>query len=409
MRYKLIPFLLLTGSLHAQQTSVLFIGNSYTYANDLPNTLRQLALSLGDTVTVASSTPGGYQFVQHANYAPTLTAIASQPWDHVVLQEQSQLGALPFPVTTTQASAAQLVDTIRAHEACSMPVFYMTWGRQNGDDLNCPDFPFMCTYQGMQDALIANYTALAEENDAFVAPVGAAWSQVRALHPLIELYSGDGSHPSPAGTYLAACVFYCTLFEESCVNASFNGSIDAATAAILRGIASEVVLDDLTAWNLDVDDVDASYTSSTNNGWNAITYTHGGAGTHLWTSSDGQSYTTPDATFVFSAGGSYTISHTYTDPCGNSDTETWVREIVVGVEELEHGMWYRVYSGVPGQLEVRGLRGGEVLTLFDAQGRSVLQKQLSRSAERVMCLPGMYFWRVNDERGNFTSGSVVVR
>lgn len=50
-----------------------------------------------------------------------------------------------------------------------------------------------------------------------------------------------------------------------------------------------------------------------------------------------------------------------------------------------------------------------MLTLFDAQGRSILLTRSSRSVERGMSLPGMCFWRVNDEHGNFTSGSVVVR
>ena len=70
---RLAPFAMLLVALpvHAQQTSVLFIGNSYTYVNDLPNTLRQLALSLDDTMTVASSAPGGYTLFQHSTYAPT--------------------------------------------------------------------------------------------------------------------------------------------------------------------------------------------------------------------------------------------------------------------------------------------------------------------------------------------------
>ena len=60
------------------------------------------------------------------------------------------MGALPFDVTDTELGAVQLVAAIEENNECTYPVFYMTWGRQNGDDLNCPDFPFMCTYDGMQ-------------------------------------------------------------------------------------------------------------------------------------------------------------------------------------------------------------------------------------------------------------------
>ena len=102
--------LLMALALHVQgQTSVLFIGNSYVYVNDLPNTFRQLAQSLGDEVTVASSAPGGYTLLQHASYAPTQTAITAQQWDFVVMQEQSQLGALPIESTSTEYGALQTV------------------------------------------------------------------------------------------------------------------------------------------------------------------------------------------------------------------------------------------------------------------------------------------------------------
>jgi hypothetical protein len=75
MPRRVLPLLLLATALPApaQSTSVLFIGNSYVGTNDLPNMFRQLALSLGDTVTVASVAPGGYTLYQHATYAPRST------------------------------------------------------------------------------------------------------------------------------------------------------------------------------------------------------------------------------------------------------------------------------------------------------------------------------------------------
>ena len=156
---------------------------------------------MGDTVTTAAQTPGGYTLNGHATTPATINAIESQSWDFVVLQEQSQLGALPFDITDTEIGALQLVAVIEQNDECTYPVFYMTWGRQNGDDLNCPDFPFMCTYDGMQQGLRDNYVTLAEANDAYVSPVGVAWKQVRDTHPLINLYNPDESHPAVEGTY----------------------------------------------------------------------------------------------------------------------------------------------------------------------------------------------------------------
>ena len=409
MRKLLLPAWALAVATQAQQTSVLFIGNSYIGVNDLPNTLRQLALSLGDTMTVASSAPGGYTLFQHSTYALTLTAIASQPWDYVVMQEQSQLGALPADVTTTELGASALAELIEENWECSYPVFYMTWGRQNGDAQNCANFPFMCTYDGMQQGLRTNYIALAEYNDGYVSPVGAAWKVVRDTQPGINLYDADGSHPSPAGTYLAACVFYCTLYQQSCVAASFNGAIDATTAATLRAITSATVLDEPLTWNLDAPNGTSALLDGSSVGWNWITLIHNGEGEHLWVCSDGQTSTSATPTFTFDESATYIITHTYNDPCGNTDTVTLTFNIVLGVDEREAASQYHVFSGWPGQVEVQGARGGEMLALFDAQGRVVLNQGLSGTVLRFTCPSGLVLWTISDARGTVRSGRVVVQ
>lgn len=403
-------FLLLFASLPVQaQTSVLFIGNSYVYVNDLPNTFRQLALSLGDTVTVASSAPGGYTLFQHSTYAPTLDAITSQPWDFVVMQEQSQLGALPVDATSTEYGALQLLARIEENWECTYPVFYMTWGRQNGDALNCPDFPFMCTYDGMQQGLRNTYLYLATMNDAHVSPVGVAWKQVRDTQPQINLYDPDGSHPSAEGTYLAACVFYCTLFQESCVDATFNSSLPEGTAAILRGIASATVLDEPETWNLDVPNGTDALLDDYELGADYVTVVHNGAGEHLWTCTNGQSFTTGTATFTFETSGSYVVTHTYNDPCGNSDTRTFTFDMAVGLEEVNVRPSYNVVEGPPGFVEVHGAEAGGTLLLFDAQGRLLINERIGSSNSQVACPSGLLFWAFTDANGMMVKGKVVVQ
>lgn len=406
MRHKLLLSILIAGPLHAQQTSVLFLGNSYTYVNDLPNTMRLLALSLGDTVTVASSTPGGYTLQGHTTLPASVDAINAQDWDFVVMQEQSQMGALPFDVTTTENSATQLVQMIEANYECTYPVFYMTWGRQNGDAQNCANFPYMCTYDGMQEGLRINYTALAEYNDAYVSPVGVAWKQVRDTHPFINLYDADGSHPSPAGTYLAACVFYCTLFQESCVPSAYAASLQPDTAAILRSIASEVVLADITEWNLDVPNGTDALLDGFDIGPDWITLIHNGEGTHLWTCSNGQSFTTATVTFTFTTSGIYTVTHVYEDPCGNSDTRNFTYDMVVGVEEQLAAGLVRVRSPQPSVIEVIGGRGE--LTMTDLQGRVVLTHGINVDRTVVECQPGLYLYRVAGPAGRMWTGKILV-
>ena len=90
-------------SLHAQQTRVLFLGNSYTAFNSLPSLTRLLALSLGDTIEVSSNTPGGYTFNGHSTDLTSMTLIQQGNWDYVVLQEQSQLPSFPPSQVNTES------------------------------------------------------------------------------------------------------------------------------------------------------------------------------------------------------------------------------------------------------------------------------------------------------------------
>lgn len=396
-------------TLHAQPISVLFIGNSYTSVNDLPNTFRQLALSLGDTVAVAMSAPGGYTFYDHFDDAATLNMIASQPWDFVVLQEQSQLGALPLWPWGAGLTAPWLVQLIETNYECTYPVFYMTWGRENGDALHCPDFPYMCTYEGMQQGLRANYLMLAFDNDACVAPVGVAWKRVRDDHPSIDLYQADGSHPTAEGTYLAACVFYCTLFEQSCVGASFLSTLPPATAAILQGIATATVLDSMDTWNLNVPNgTNASFLIST--GWaNEVTCHHPGQGMHGWSCSDGQTSVDPEPTFTL-APGTHSIIHSYTDPCGNSDTAIWYVDLgPVGIEEGAVPEPYALWASGPSQVEVVGGTANEELWIGDLQGRTVMTRRLDAGRMRIPCPAGLYLWRIRGPSGATRVGKLLVQ
>src|SRR6476620_4290289 len=97
---------------------------------------------------------------------------------------------------------------IKQYNPCAVPLTYMTWGRKNGDPSTCPNFPNMCTYQKMDSVLKMRYLTLTSFINGEVSPVSVVWKYLRQNNPGIELYQTDESHPSPAGTYAAACCFY---------------------------------------------------------------------------------------------------------------------------------------------------------------------------------------------------------
>lgn len=224
-------------------TRVLFIGNSYTFVNDLPATFADLAHSGGHRVESGMLAEGGATLGDHVASAATAAKLQSAKWDVVVLQEQSQIPSVDLLRQSQMYPAARrLVDTIYRQGA--RPMFFLTWAHRDGWPENgLPD------YASMQSAIDDGYLAIASEEQATVAPVGVAWSSLMSqAHP--SLWQDDGSHPTIAGTYLAACVFYATVFHQSPRGLTYRADLSAIDAAILQTVAAETVLDDPGRWGL---------------------------------------------------------------------------------------------------------------------------------------------------------------
>jgi hypothetical protein len=176
---------------------VLFIGNSFTARNDLPGLIARLAATRGKTLEHRLISAGGASLRTHWNAGEALKAIQSGQYDHVVLQEQS---TLPVKNVKRMHENVRLFDeAIKA--AGARTVLYMTWARRNAPE----------SQQVITDA----YTSIGRELGATVVPVGLAWQSFLGKHDRPVMHDKDQSHPTLAGSYLAACVFLAVLFGES--------------------------------------------------------------------------------------------------------------------------------------------------------------------------------------------------
>jgi hypothetical protein len=176
---------------------VLFIGNSFTARNDLPGLITRLAGARGKTLQHRLIQAGGASLRAHWNAGRAAEAIRDGEYDAVVLQEQS---TLPVKNASRMHENVRLFDgAIKA--AGSRTVLYMTWAR-----LTAPD---------SQKAITDAYTAVGKELGAAVVPVGVAWQRFLRDNDEPVLHDRDQSHPTLAGSYLAACVFLAALFRES--------------------------------------------------------------------------------------------------------------------------------------------------------------------------------------------------
>lgn len=323
-RILLSVFLLLNIFLVPAQSvkKVLFLGNSYTEVNNLPLMLKKMAESTEDELSFDSHTPGGYRFLNHASDPTTLAKINSDTWDYVVLQAQSQETSLSqtqmeaevFPYATSLRSA------IRNNNDCSQPLFYMTWGRENGDATNCAFMPWVCTYEEMDDVIQATYLFMAENNEAKLAPAGAVWRYIRENHPDIELYSSDESHPSLAGSYAVACAFYSIIFKKDPTVIRWNSELSEEESNIIKLAAKSVVFDLLSSWDFTTGPT-ANFSEIIDSGEVRFTNTGGPFDSILWDFGDSTTSTNTNPVHSYSQNGTYTVSQTITK-CEKTDTKT---------------------------------------------------------------------------------------
>ena len=220
-----------------EKLKVLFIGNSYTYQNDLPNMVAQLSAASPSPVVVDSITKGGAWLQNHAADAPTIETIQTGGWTHVVLQEQS---VLPVVASGTFIFAAADLSAV-IHQAQAVPVFFETWARAEGNSLYNSDLAGY-TPKTMQEELRFRYQLAATNNNGLYAPVGDAWEVSLAEHPEITLHSGDGSHPAKTGSFLAACVLYEILTETDATQTTWAPEeLSAEDATTLRSVAHQTI------------------------------------------------------------------------------------------------------------------------------------------------------------------------
>ncbi len=215
---------------------VLFIGNSFTFYNggqalileQLSRSAKKQPPCVFDQVCVFGAT-----LTQLWDHSPAVPMIRQGYWDYVVLQDYS-LAAMKYR-NEMEVYGAKYCNEIRL--VGGQPIFFMTWARKNDPET--------------QAEIAGAYTAVAAQNHAPVSPVGLAWAAALHGRPTLALHMKDRRHPTPAGSYLSACVFYSVLFHESphgltrriSEGANVYISLSQSDATFLQDVAWKTVVD----------------------------------------------------------------------------------------------------------------------------------------------------------------------
>jgi len=194
---------------------VLFIGNSLTYSNDLPGLVATLARAKGVRISCTSIAFPNYSLEDHWQRGEALREIRKGGWSLVVLQQG------PSAALESRALLREYVKRFdrEIKNRGGRTSLYMVWPSRS----RIQDF----------DGVSRSYTDVAQEVKAQLFAAGDAWRAVWARDASLELYSPDGLHPSPLGTYVAALVIVKTAFGISPPGLPAP-NIDPATAKIIQ-------------------------------------------------------------------------------------------------------------------------------------------------------------------------------
>ena len=251
----IFAFILALSSKAQDTIKVLFIGNSYTYVENMPDLFRHIADSAGYKVKTQMFAPGGVsvgdisQGTQaHMNNPLVYENIRSDKWDYVVLQDNQgrfvlDYGQFPSSSLVIQGHL-QIRDSVLKNNPCAKMIWFAGWGVKNGYP------PYGNTGIEMINRIAANYQFLNDTAHQIIAPIGGAWKKIILTNPSFDLFSSDEMHPSLEGAFLTANVIYSTIFRDNPKYSSANGGLPPATVNLLKQAGWQTVIDSLQNSNL---------------------------------------------------------------------------------------------------------------------------------------------------------------
>ena len=170
---------------------ILFIGNSHSSGNDLPDILALLIKHEYPAAEVSVDSAARWAFLaERLNDNVTQKKLESRPWTHVILQAQkySSSGRYYYPTDAAEA----WIRRVRGRNA--VPVLFPEWARRGKNE------------EGPR--IYGLHMSIASREPACVAPVGFAWQIVHDTHPDLKLHAADGNHSNRNGALLTAYVLY---------------------------------------------------------------------------------------------------------------------------------------------------------------------------------------------------------
>jgi hypothetical protein len=356
----------------------------------MPGMISSLANADGNTLIKDQYTPGGYTFQGHSTNPLTLSKIANNTWDFVVLQEQSQLPSFPWSQVNSDVFpyAEILCDSIRSANECAIPLFFSTWGRRDGD----PQWDSINTFDKMNARLLHAYTTMADLNSGMIAPIGVGFNHVQddGTSPITHtsLYSVDGSHPSVYGTYLAACVFYEIIFDSSSIGNTFvPAAITGQEATYLQGVAHHLLVN-VDSLELDFTQPEANFSYVTTG--TTVTFTN--LSSHSfdwnWDFDNGSNSVVENPTVDFGTSGIFNVN-LVANYCGKTH-DTTITISISAASILESTTHFEIYPNPSenGTITIKVVNP-TLLQIFELSGKKLYERKVEDETQ-IQLESGVY-------------------
>ncbi len=398
----LIVMALITFSANAQTdtTRVLFIGNSFTYTNDVPTLVQGLANAAGYQLKFVMHAPGGISVGDtaqgtsaHMNNPIVFDLIRSDNWDFVSLQDNQGrfiYGNCHFPDTNVSKVVRghiKIRDSVHYYHPCAHMLWFAGWGPKNGYA------GISSTGSGLIDNIYYNYKCLKNTAGEIISPIGKAWERAIDTIPAADPWGPDETHESLAGAYLTAAVIFTSIYRMNTETVAFDGGLDSTTARTFRRIAYQTVMDSLAPTNL------SHYIPDISIGAASLTATAGFT-SYKWYHNDTLIGTSTANIFSTTTSGCYYVVATDSNSCDNRSVEKCF--VPSGVQEIAASTGIAVYP-VPAT-DLLNIITSELektsITITNSMGRVVRELAHASAKEQISIadLPGgIYFITVVSE------------
>ncbi|WP_422860570.1 SGNH/GDSL hydrolase family protein [Flagellimonas sp. S174] len=174
---------------------ILFIGNSLTYTNNLPELVGMEGAKNGISLGVHSIAKPNYAIVDHWSEGEVQGLINTGKYDYVIIQQGPSSQEDGYDMLVNEGKKYAEICEANGSELA----YFMVWPSMN--------------YYHTFDGVIGNYSAGARANKAILCPVGLVWKNHFEDTGDFSYYGPDGFHPSLKGSQIAAEVILSSLFN----------------------------------------------------------------------------------------------------------------------------------------------------------------------------------------------------